>query len=72
FFLREVGCDTFLLTDDVVASLVSQKIVDRRPTAKRDLERTQQAFNEWRAQSGRPLCQISRVLSFTTGDNHVM
>ncbi|MEL7450604.1 MAG: DNA-3-methyladenine glycosylase I [Pseudomonadota bacterium] len=71
FFLREVGYDTFLLTDDVVASLVSQRIVARRPTSQRDLALTQEAFNTWHAQSGRPLCQLSRILSFTTGDNVV-
>lgn len=69
FFLREVGCDTFLLTDDVVASLVSQKIVSRRPTSQRDLKLVQQAFNDWQQQSGRPLSHISRILSFTVGEN---
>ena len=69
FFLREVGCDTFLLTDDVVASLVSQQIVSKRPTSQRDLASVQQAFNEWQQQSNRPLSHISRILSFTVGDN---
>ncbi|WP_027857666.1 DNA-3-methyladenine glycosylase I [Marinobacterium jannaschii] len=66
-FLRMAGKDTFMLTDDVVAALKAQGIVEKRPTAKRDLIKVQQAFNEWRAQSGRPLCQISRLLSYTVG-----
>ncbi len=67
YFLRMVGKDTFLLTDDVVAALVAQGIVDKRPTAQRDLRQVQQAFNQWQRESGRPLCQISRLLSMTVG-----
>ena len=63
FFLRHVGKDTFCLTRDVVGALIRQKVVDKNPTAKRDLAAVQAAFNEWREQSGRPLCEISRVLS---------
>ncbi len=66
-FLRMVGKDTFLLTDDVVAALKAQDIVDKRPTAKRDLLKVQDAFNQWQQESGRPLCQISRLLSYTVG-----
>ena len=66
-FLRMVGKDTFLLTDDVVAALVAQGVVDKRPTAQRDLRAVQQAFNQWQQESGRPLCQISRLLSLTVG-----
>ncbi|MFC6668856.1 DNA-3-methyladenine glycosylase I [Marinobacterium aestuariivivens] len=66
-FLRMVGKDTFLLTDDVVAALKAQGIVDRKPTAKRDLQLVQNAFNQWQRESGRPLCQISRLLSMTVG-----
>jgi len=62
-FLRRVGKDTFCLTRDVVGALVRQGVVDRNPTAKRDLQQVQDAFNEWQQQSGRPLCEISRILS---------
>lgn len=64
YFLRIVGKDTFILTNDVVAALKAQNIVDKKPTGKADLKRVQAAFNEWREQSGRPFCQISRLLSF--------
>lgn len=63
FFLRSVGKDTFCLTRDVVGALIRQQVVDKNPTAKRDLAAVQAAFNEWQAQSGRPLCEISRILS---------
>jgi 3-methyladenine DNA glycosylase Tag len=64
-FLRMVGKDTFVLSEDVVVALKAQGIVDKKPTSQRDLKATQQAFNQWRQQSGRPLCQLSRMLSLT-------
>ena len=67
YFLRMAGKDTFILTDDVVAALKAQGIVEKKPTAKRDLQRVQDAFNQWQQASGRPLSQISRLLSYTVG-----
>ncbi len=67
FFLREVGKDTFLLTSDVVKALRREKVVTGNPTSKRDLAAVQQAFNVWREESGRPLCQLSRILAFSVG-----
>ncbi len=67
-FLRMAGKDTFVLSDDVVAALVAQDIVTKRPTSQRDLAPVQEAFNAWQAQSGRPLCQLSMLLALTV--NH--
>lgn len=67
YFLRMIGKDTFILTDDVVAALKAQGIVEKKPTAKRDLQKVQDAFNQWQQESGRPLSQISRLLSYTVG-----
>ncbi len=67
YFLRMAGKDTFLLTGDVVAALTAAGIVDRKPTAKRDLRRVQEAFNAWAAETGRPLAQLSMILALSTG-----
>lgn len=67
-FLRMAGKDTFVLSDDVVAALKAQEIVDKTPTSQKDLARVQAAFNAWQEQSGRPLCHISMMLSYTV--NH--
>ena len=64
-FLRMSGKDTFVLTGDVVAALVSQDIVTKVPTSQRDLKIVQGAFNDWRQQSGWPLCRLSRLLAMT-------
>ncbi|WP_207061970.1 DNA-3-methyladenine glycosylase I [Motiliproteus sp. SC1-56] len=66
-FLRMVGKDTFRLTPDVVAALKAQGVIDKPPTAQRDLVRVQGAFNQWREESGWPLGHISQVLAFTVG-----
>ena len=67
YFLRMMGKDTFVLTNDVVAALVAQGIVDKKPTSQTDLQLVQAAFNQWQEQSGRPLCQVSRMLAFCVG-----
>ncbi|MDO7926464.1 DNA-3-methyladenine glycosylase I [Pseudomonas sp. KFB-139] len=67
-FLRMVGKDTFIPSQDVVAALNAQNIVDKVPTSKRDQAIVQDAFNQWHAESGRPMCQLSAMLAFTV--NH--
>lgn len=66
--LRMAGKDTFVLSDDVVAALKAQEIVDKAPTSQKDLAQVQAAFNTWQEQSGRPLCHLSMMLSYTV--NH--
>ena len=63
FFLRFIGRDTPMFSRDVVKALVGQGVVDKEPTSKKALGQTQEAFNTWREESGRPYCQISRVLA---------
>jgi len=65
YFLRMVGKDTFLLTNDVQAVLIAQGIVDRAPSSQKDLRLVEAAFYQWQQESGRSLCEISRVLSLT-------
>jgi 3-methyladenine DNA glycosylase Tag len=67
-FLRMVSKDTFIPTWDVVAALNAQKIVDKVPSSKRDQALVQEVFNQWHADSGRPLCQLSAMLAYTV--NH--
>lgn len=64
-FLRLAGKDTFLLTSDVVARLVAAGTIERAPTSQRDLQAVQEAFNALQQRSGRPLCQLSALLSLS-------
>lgn len=63
YFLRGMGVDSFITSTDVAKALIREGILDKPPTSKRDFEATQAAFNHWRAESGRPLSHISRVLA---------
>jgi 3-methyladenine DNA glycosylase Tag len=67
FFLRFMGKDTFMLSPDVVRALKKARIVDKPPSGAKALAKVQQAFNAWHAESRRPLCQISRVISCSVG-----
>lgn len=67
-FLRMAGKDTFILTKDVVTALISQGIVERKPTTISALADCQQAFNDLQEKTGRPLCQLSIMLAMTV--NH--
>ncbi|WP_370981462.1 DNA-3-methyladenine glycosylase I [Agaribacterium sp. ZY112] len=64
YFLRMVGRDTYLLTNDVAAVLLLEGVIDKRPvTSQKELLKVQQAFTTWQQQSGRSLCEISRIVS---------
>ena len=63
YFLRFMGKDTFLFSKDVVKVLISQKVVDKEPTGKGALLATQEAFNQWRQETGLAYCQLSRIMA---------
>ncbi len=65
YFLRQMGRDGWVHTQSVTAALVHEGVVTKTPTSKRDLAAVQQAFDAWKAESGRPLMQISRVLALS-------
>lgn len=66
-FLRMTGRDTWYPTNDVVAALKAQNIIDKPPSSQRDQRAAQQAFNAWQQESGWPQAHISKVLAFTVG-----
>ena len=53
-----MGKDTFMLSNDVVAALIREGVVDKTPTSKKALAQVQGAFNEWAADRyfKRPFC----------------
>ena len=67
-FLRMAGKDTFIPADDMVAALKAQGVIDKAPTSLKDLAAVQAVFNQWHAESGRPMCQLSVMLAHTV--NH--
>lgn len=65
YFLRFAGIDSFILSHSVVNRLIAEGIVAKVPTSAKDRAAVQAAFNTWRAQSGRSLTEISRVLGIS-------
>jgi len=63
YFLRGMGVDSFIMAPDVGKALIREGVVEKHPASKRDFNAAQAAFNHWRAESGRPMTHISRVLA---------
>lgn len=63
YFLREMGWDSPVMSQAVIAALMREGVVDKPPTSKKALGSVQDAFNAWQAESGLPYCQISRILA---------
>ena len=71
YALRTLGVDTFLLTQDVEGFLRSYGIVEGGISSKKSLNAAQEFFNDLRDESGRSLSELSRIVSFGFGKNHV-
>jgi len=63
YALRRRGRDGFILSRDVVGRRIAEGVIDRAPTSIKAKAAVQAAFDEWAAQSGRSLTEISRVLA---------
>jgi 3-methyladenine DNA glycosylase Tag len=61
-FLRMVGKDTFILSPSVVAGLKHWAGL-APPKNRGDRLAAQRLFNDWAAETGRPLCQLSLILA---------
>jgi 3-methyladenine DNA glycosylase Tag len=71
YALRTLGKDTFLLTTDIEAYFRAHKIIDGGLQSKKSIQAIQATFNEWQQQSNYSLTQLSRLVAFATGDNHI-
>lgn len=72
YALRAMGKDTFLFSRDVEAYLRAYQIVEGSSIhSLSNLKRIQAQFNQWQQESGWSLQQLSRLIAFSCGDNHV-
>ena len=70
WFIRFTGKDGFMLTGDVVAALIANGVeTNEKATSQRDLKNIQAAFNHWQQETGLPITHISKILSYSVGDN---
>ncbi len=70
WFIRFTGKDGFMLTGDVITALIANGVdITDKASSQRDLKRVQEAFNEWQQQTGLPYAHLSKILSYSVGDN---
>jgi len=70
WFIRFSGKDGFILTGDVITALIANGLdISENASSQRDLKKIQAAFNEWCDESQLPLTHISKILSYSVGDN---
>lgn len=70
YFIRFIGRDGFILSQDVVARLRASGVaIAENPTSKRDLNLAQDAFNQWHEETGLPYTTLSRIAGMSIGAN---
>lgn len=63
--LRNLGLPAFILSNDVLARLTAEGVIDGPATSKKALTAIQDAFNAWSEESGLSLSEISAVLAMS-------
>ena len=71
YALRTLGKDTFLITRDIEAYFRANDIVTGGIQTKSSLAAIQASFNQWQTECDLSLSQLSRLVAFATGDNHI-
>ena len=64
-FLRRMGVDTLVFTNDVLKALNREGVIDRVPTSIRDWVSLQAAIDTWCETSERSLNENSQILAFS-------
>lgn len=71
YALRALGKDTFILSRDVEAYFRAHDIITGGIQTKSSLTAIQASFNHWQQQCSLSLSQLSRLVAYATGDNHI-
>jgi len=71
YALRALGKDTFILSRDVEAYFRAHDIITGGMQTKSSLNAIQASFNHWQQQADLSLSQLSRLIAYATGDNHI-
>ena len=65
--LRRLGVDSLIYTNDVIAALKREGVINSAPTSAKARTALQQTLNQWMAESGRSLNEISKILALSAG-----
>lgn len=70
-FLRFIGWDSFVTSQDVVACLRDAGLdIAPEVKSKGDLAKVQAQFNAWAEETGLPYVHLSRICAMSIGENH--
>ena len=67
YFLRFMGKDGFLMTNDVNRALINAGVIDKPATSKGARKAVQEAFNLWKEETGLSFASMSRILALSIG-----
>lgn len=71
YFIRFIGKDGFILSQDVVRRLKASGLeIKDQPTSKKDFKACQEAFNTWHEETGLPYMTLSRICGMSIGKNY--
>jgi 3-methyladenine DNA glycosylase Tag len=71
YFLRFIGKDGFVTSNDVVACLRDAGLdISRTPSSKKDLRNIQDQFNAWAKETGLAYTHLSRICAMSIGENY--
>ena len=71
YFLRYMGMDSFILSQDVVMALQESGLeIADNPTSQRDLKKVQERFNEWHKDTALPYSHLSKIAAYSCGQNY--
>jgi 3-methyladenine DNA glycosylase Tag len=71
YFLRFIGKDVFVISNDVIACLRDAGLdIAEKPTSKKDMAKIQAQFNAWARETGLPCTHLSRICALSIGENH--
>jgi 3-methyladenine DNA glycosylase Tag len=71
YFLRFIGKDGFVTSNDVVACLRDAGLdIAENPSSKKDMAKIQATFNAWAEQTGLPYTHLSRICAMSIGENY--
>ena len=71
YALRRMGVDTFILSQDNEAYFRAYKLIEGGISAKKNQQIIQACFNQWHRETQLDYTSLSRILSYSVGDNVV-
>ena len=71
YALRRMGVDTFIISQDNEAYFRAYKLIEGGINSKKNHKIIQQCFNQWQQETQLDYTTLSRVLSYSVGDNFV-